>query len=350
MPKTTQYAPVLAKIGAERSKLLSETKVKILSESKNLTELTTQLRDTSYQEQIARITPPLNGRKLERAYSENLIETFLKIIQYSPKHAMQFLQLYLLRFEFEHVKAMIKTTNAKLSAEQKLAKIYFSVEDYFEHHSVIEEAAKASTIAQVIHAFKGTKYFSPLTLAMKNYEETASTASFDVLVDKYYYEELCERYHKLPKKERGYAEFYACMETDSFTLLTLLRGKLLNLDPNWLRLISPQFHFNLSKKKVEALVSAIDFDATLKIALETDYGKFFSKGQEPHEMLSNAEKAFRKAVFQHAEASTITDTFNIGLPLAFMTQKEVEVRNLVAVTLGVEASMKPEAVRNLILF
>jgi len=84
--------------------------------------------------------------------------------------------------------------------------------------------------------------------------------------------------------------------------------------------------------------------------LETDYSKFFSKGQEPHEMLSNAEKAFRKAVFQHAEASTITDTFNIGLPLAFMTQKEVEVRNLVAVTLGVEASMKPEAVRNLLLF
>ena len=349
MPKTTQYAPVLAKIGAQRSKLLSENKIKTLAESRNLTEISAQLRDSTYQEQIARITPPLTARKLERAFNENLIDTYLKIIDYSPKKAVQYLQLYLLRFEVEHVKALLKSTNAKLTAEQKYAKIYFAVEDYLNHHAVIEDAAKASTIAQFVHAFKGTEYFAPLTTAMKTYEETASTASFDVLLDKYFYEKLCESYQKLSKKERSRAEFYASMETDSFTLLMLLRSKILNLDPNWLRFAIPQAQFNLPKNKVEALVSALDFDSALKIVLGTVYGKFFTKGLDPHEVVANAEKAFRKAVFQHAEASTITETFNIGLPLAFLTQKEAEVRNLAALSLGVEAAMKPEAIRNLLL-
>ena len=41
------YAGVLAKIGAERSKLLSEIKLRTLTESKDLPSFTAQLRETS---------------------------------------------------------------------------------------------------------------------------------------------------------------------------------------------------------------------------------------------------------------------------------------------------------------
>ena len=59
-------------MGAERTKFLNENKLKALSESKNIGDIASQLRDSSYQEQIARIVPPLTGRKLERAFTENL--------------------------------------------------------------------------------------------------------------------------------------------------------------------------------------------------------------------------------------------------------------------------------------
>ncbi len=104
MTQTTLYASVLAKIGAERSKLLSEAKLKALTESKSLTEFAAQLRDTSYQEQIAKLSLPLTSRKLERAFNENLIETYIKIIKNSPKKARKYLSLYLLRFEIETYK------------------------------------------------------------------------------------------------------------------------------------------------------------------------------------------------------------------------------------------------------
>ena len=59
-----------------------------------------------------------------------------------------------LRFEVENIKVLIKATNANLSPEQKLAKIYLSVEDYLKKRSVIEEAAKAPAIKQMVNALK----------------------------------------------------------------------------------------------------------------------------------------------------------------------------------------------------
>ena len=193
---------------------------------------------------------------------------------------------------------------------------------------------------------KDTEYASSLNTGLQNYEENGSTACFDVLLDKLFYEKLYESYESLPKKEKPHAHFYASTENDSFTLLTLLRGKTLNYDANWLRLAVPHNNFNLSMDTVEALLSAADFESALKIALESHYAKFFVKGQSPEETIVSASKAFKKAVFQHAKVTRISDNFNIGAPLAFMTQKEAEVHNLVAISTGVEAAVNPEAIQD----
>jgi V/A-type H+/Na+-transporting ATPase subunit C len=349
LTETTRYASVLAKIGAERSNLIGEVRLKALAENKSLTELAAQLRDTSYQEQISKLSLPLTTRKMERAFNENLIATYIKIIKYSPKNVRKYLSLYLLRFEIEHIKKLMKATHAKLSPEQKLMKIYFSVEDYFKKRVVIEEAAKASIPSQMIHALKDTDYFLPLNMGLKNYEENGSTALFDVFVDKLFYEKLYDGYESLRKKEQHYANFYASMDNDGFTLVTLLRGKILKYESNWLRLVVPGNYFNLNKSIVEDMVTSEDFEEALKIVLDSYYAKYFVKSQSPEETIATAGKAFKKAVFHHAKSSSISETFNIGSPLAFLTQKEVEVYNLTVLSLGVDSAMKPEEIRNQLL-
>ncbi len=96
-------------------------------------------------------------------------------------------------------------------------------------------------------------------------------------------------------------------------------------------------------------MSAVDFESALKIVLDSYYAKFFVKAQNPEETIANAGKAFKKAVFQHAKTSAISETFNIGSPLAFMTQKEAEVFNLTALSLSVSSEMKPEDIRSQLL-
>ncbi len=350
MTQTTRYAAVLAKIGAERSRLLSENKVKGLAENRSLTELAAQLRDTPYQEQIGKISLPLSSRKFERAFNDNLIDLYAKIIKNSPKNARNYLNLRILRYELENIKVLINGTKAKFSPEQKLAKVYFSAEDYLKNRAVIEEAAKASGVAQLIHAFKGTEYISALNLGLKSYEEKGSTTLLEILIDKIYYEKLYAEFENLSKKEKRRALFYASLEADGFTLTSILRGKSLSFDSNWIRSTAPSNYFKVAKDKVEAIITAVDFDAALKIVLDTNYADYFVKAPTPQETVANAEKAFRRALLQHAKASVIRETFNIGAPLAFMMQKEVEVRNLTALSVGVEAAMKPEDIRNQLFF
>jgi vacuolar-type H+-ATPase subunit C/Vma6 len=345
LTQTTLYSRVLVKIGAERGNLLNESKLKTLTESKNVQELATQLRDSSYQEQIAKAPLPLTSRKLERAFNENLIESYLKIVKNSPKIAKNYLDLFLLRFEVENIKALIKATSAKLSLEQKIAKVYVSVENYLENRAVMEEASKALSIRQVVSVLNNTEYVSALNIGLQRYEETGSTMCFDVFIDKLFYEHLNKGYESLPKKEKPHARFYASIENASFVLLTLLRAKALNYDADWLRMAVPHGNLGLRKETIEAIASAADFESALKIVLESDYAKFFTRAANAEETIASAEKAFLKAMFKQAKASIIREIFNIGSPLAFITQKKVEVLNLTALSLGVEAAMKPEDIQ-----
>jgi V/A-type H+/Na+-transporting ATPase subunit C len=350
LTQTTRYATVLPKMGAERTKFLNENKLKALSESKNIGDIASQLRDSSYQEHLARIIPPLTGRKLERAFTENQIETYLKIIKYAPERANRYLDIYLSRFEAENVKTLIRTANINMPVEQRLAKIYLAVEKYLNKVAEIEEAAKAPGISQVVAAFKNTEYASALSMGLKSFEETGSTTTLDIFVDTLFYEKLMAAYKSLPRREKPHVYHYVSIENDSFILLTLLRGKNLNYDPNWLRLAVPHCFFNLNKQEVESIVSALNYEAAYRIVQDSFYAKYFDRKTTPEETIANAEKAFRKEILSYAKKSLLREKFNIGSTLSFITLKEVEVHNLTALTLGVEGGMKPEVIRNQLLF
>jgi vacuolar-type H+-ATPase subunit C/Vma6 len=350
LSQTTRYASVLAKMGAERSAFLSANKLNALAESSSLTELTSQLREATYQEQVAKLPPQLSSRKLERAFNESLIETYIKIIKNSPKTVAAFIRLYLVRFEVENIKALIKASNAKLGPEQKLEKLYLSAEGYLKHRSVMEEAAKAIDVKQTVSSLRSMEYTSALSDGLRMYEQNSSTTCLDVLLDKYLLEKLYDAYLKLPKNEKLHAEFYVSTEIDGFVLLTLLRGKNLGYDPDWLRLVVPSVRFKLSDDNVEAVVLALDFDTALKIAVATPYTRFFVRAQTAEETLANTEKAFIRAVFEHARGSRFTEIFNIGSVLSFLTQKQVEVHNLVVASLGIEAALNPEEIKRQMLY
>ena len=344
MSQVTQYAAVLAKIGAEKSKLLGEAKIRSLLESKDLATFAAQLRDTTYQTQIAKVLLPLTGRKLERAFTENLIETYVKMIKNSPAKAAGFLSVYVLRFEVENLKTLIKSINGELSIEERLSRIYFSAEDFLKNRVILEEAAKSSNLKQMQTSIKSSLYASTLSRGMQGYEENGSTSGFDISLDKVFYDSLQDRYEKLPRTEKPHVNFYVAMENDGFTLLSILRGKILNYDANWLRAAMPPKNFKLTPETVEAMLTAPDFDTAMRVVSETFYGKFFAKAPSPEGTLGVAEKAFKKGIFTHAKASTVGEIFNVGAPLAFMMVKEAEVHDLIAATAGIEGGVSPNTI------
>ena len=254
--------------------------------------------------------------------------------------------MYLLRIQSREPKVADKSRAYLDYLRSKGRRVYLSVEKYFKQAELVEEATKASAISQIVHVYKRTDYNEALSLGLKSYEESGSQTSIEIFIDKLFYEKLYRSYERLPQREKSHARFYASLENDSFVLLTLLRGKILNYDPNWLRLAVPPNSFNLNKREVEAIVSALNFEAAYKLVLDSYYGKYFERASTPEETVANAERAFRRDLLRHAKASAIEEIFNIGSTLGFITLKEAEVHNLTALALGVEASMTPEAIRS----
>lgn len=341
MVQTKKYAQVLPKIGVERRGLLSDIEIKNLSESKSLSDFVAQLRSSECQEQISKLTPPFTPKKLEHAFNENLINTYLMLIKNLPKNIKPFFELYLERFQIEHIKILIKTTLTKLTPEEKTSKIHLTVENYFHNNTVIDEATKASTLQNVVQAFKKTNYYTSLNEGLKKYDETGSPIYFDLLLDRQYFDKHYHIYKKLPKNEQPHAKFYASIKVDKFILFTILRGKALGYDPDWLKVALPDKPFNINEHTYISLIYAIDYDTALKtITTTTEYKNYFTTTNTPEETLATAEKNFKNATIQHAKTKALIDIFNIGAPLSFITLKEANIHNLTTAALHIDTNTK----------
>ncbi len=353
MLQANKYANVLAKIGVKRSNLLDATKFKKLTQTKNLSDFASNLKETIYQERIAKIfgqNLPSSSRELERIFRESLIEDYVNVIKNSPKTASIFLKIYIQRFEVENLKALVKSIHAQLGFQEKKDRLYFQVEDFLRRRSIFEEASKSSDIKQLAEIMKKTDYASALKQGLLSYEENGTTACIDILLDKIFCEEVHNSFVHLSKGERFHAAFYKSAEEASYVLLTLLRGKNLNYDADWLRTIIPEKNLSVSKKMIEALVIAPNFESALGIILKSPFSIYFKKAQTPEETIATGEKAFQKALYIHATKKAVIEVFNIGLPLAFMIQKEVEVHNLSSTCLGIEVGMNSEEILSNLLF
>jgi vacuolar-type H+-ATPase subunit C/Vma6 len=349
LTKTSRYAAALAKIGAERGKLLTEAQLKTLTESKTLAEFVGRLRESSYGEELLRVTAPIDVRKVEHALRESLMDVFGKIFENSPKNVQPFLCTYLEVYEVQNLKALLKATAAGLTSEEKLAKIYLRAEAHLGNLAAFEAAANAEDLKALAKAFSHTGYGEVLDLGLNRYVDTGSTQSFDVLLDRSFYEKVHETFQKMPKIEQKHARFNASLRTDGFTVLALLRGKLVEHKTEWLRTALPRVAFELPPKTFEALVSAKDFDSALKILQQTRLKDYFQKAASPEETLANAERAIKKAILNHACEMRFTDVFNVEAPIALMVQKETEVVNLVTISLSIDNKLKPEDIVRLLL-
>ena len=349
MNRARFYANVLAKIGAERSFLLSEEKLRRLTECKNLEEVTSELKDTIYSETIANVSRPYSARKFERAFRENLIKTICKIIRNSPETIRNFLEMYLLRFEIENIKTALRAASVGLPLEEISSRIYLQVEDFLKRKEAFTKAITAVNVRSVVEDLKDTEYAPLLMVGLKRYDETSSIQPFEILLDKMFYQKLGDTFKDLPKNEQKHALFYVSLENDGFNFCTILRAKELGYDPHWIRMAISRHSFKVSEETIEDLIMAENFEESLKIVRQTYYRKFFSRGEKPEEIVSMAEEDFRKAVFMHAKKTRVGDLFNVGAVLSFLIQKEVETRNLTVISLGIEYEWKPDDILTMLL-
>ena len=351
MRQTQLYSNVLVKVGVERSHLLSNDKLKALTDCKSLDEFASQLQETVYGAQLTKSSRARTSREFERVFRENLIESYCILVKNSPVNVSQFLKMHLIKIEHENIKTILKAVSVGLPHEKILSSIYLSVEDFLKRQDVIKQASLGFQVKSVVDALSNTVYGPTLIIGLQKYEETGSTKFFDFLLDKLLYEQLGDAFQKLPKKEQKHAFFYTSMEIDSFIVLTILRAKILKYDSHSIRMVLPNTRArNISENIIEALLHSDNFDLAFNRIQQSRYAPFFVKIENPEELVSSAERAFRKAMLEHFVKTKVGDQFNVNIPLGFMMRKAVETQNLIAISVGIEHGWKQDQIVHSLLF
>ncbi len=350
MSQEQLYSNVLVKVGVERSHLLSKEKLERLTDCKTLEEFASELRETIYGEKLAKLKLPYTSRAFERVFHEQLIEVVIKMVRSSPELVSEFLKTYLLKFEQENIKTVLRAVSVGLSYDEIKTKMYLSVENFLKRQELISKAAMAINVKSVVDFLKIPLYESALITGLHKFEETGSTKFFDILLDRMFYENFGETFKTLPKNEQEHAFFYVSRETDKFNILTILRAKLLGYEPNWIRMAVSRNFYNVPEQTIEKLLMADDFESAFKIIKQSYYKKLFVKAETLEETISTAEKLFRQDIFEYTKKTKIDYPFNVWTPIAFIVKKEIEVYNLTAISLGIDYAWKKGDISDLLLF
>ena len=313
-------------------------------------EFASELRETVYGEKLSKVTLLYASRNFERVFRESLIEVVIKIVQSSPELVSEFLKTYLLKFEQENIKTVLRAVSVGLPYDEISSKMYMSVENFLKRQELILKAAMAINVKSAVDVLRTTLYGSALITGLQKCEETGSTKCFDILLDRMFYENFGETFKALPKNEQEHAFFYVSRETDKFNILTILRAKLLGYEPHWIRMTVSRNFYNVPEQTIEKMLMADDFESAFKIIKQSYYKKLFVSAETSEETISAAEKAFRRDVFEYTQKTKIGDPFNVGTPIAFIVKKEIELYNLTAISLGIEYAWKKDDIFGLLLF
>lgn len=342
------YSQILARAGAERSYLLSKEQLRRLAECKSLTELMSQLRGSRYEYLLRDLGQP-SVSEFQRILKEELVRVCDKIMDLSPKQIRDFLMSYLRYLEIENLEILIKMKGIGVSHNSLLSMLSLSVEEVFKMKERFVQAAKAEDVNAAIEIFRDTMYGPILAEGLTRYRETGSTRFFDFSLDRAYHDGLLSSTESLPRGDREVALLLAGIKVDAFNIITAIRSKFLEYPSHLIFWAITRRFYRLSEKQIRNIVSSSDVNSALDHVRESFYGKFLAPHDDVEELITDFERKINYFILRNVNKKRIADPFTIATPLDVMLKKEVEIKNLILISSGIEFGWKSEKIVSILL-
>jgi len=315
----------LPKIASEKSKMLTYAQYRDLLSVKTLNEFVIKLKKMDYEEIELQENATLE--LIDFGLKEKLIVTLQKIIRNSPEKFQRFFMVYLLKFEIENIKLLIKSFYKNLVKDE--IKIHESIEELVGRIGIFKEALMATDMKALLAILRRLPYGDLIIEAFITFErENYSFFYFDLVLDLKYLEELWLKHQKLNQKDSQIARQYVGFETDCYNLEAIVRARNLKVEPSLTYKMISAKNYHLNKQFLESLMKDnLNYEKLAEII-----------GSK--EKISNLDANSIRIICKHARVNLIRslyvkEVFSIGKSLAFFLHKELEIENLRTVSVGI---------------
>lgn len=352
-----KYKRIMPKIAVAKLKIMEPKEIADLV-GMSLHHISSMLEKTPYKAEISEIsTKELSANSLEDALLQNFIKTCEELMELSPKRIRLLISTFLMKFEANCIKAILRAKQAELDVDEAMK--YIIPVGRMDEARCRKTLEISENIADVAESLLDMEYGSVLEKAFAVYEEEKIFYLLEVAIDRHVYSKIWRAIGKLGGLDKKIARTVIGLEIDAANVKTILRCKAMGIREDQIRRYLIPVSEVFGEKELEEVIRESDIQSFINslvrlasYAMARDYQYIFAEIQKQNvTSLTTLEKILDRGLIETSlrMIKRYTPYFNIGLLLAFLNLKWFEVRNLRAVMRGSESGIPPDKIKKMLV-
>lgn len=323
-----KYSASFAKVQAMSGKLLTNKDYDELLGKSTVGEIASYLKNNTHFSKDLQgvLEADIHRGQLEEILNEAKERDFIKLIKFTRGNNKKFLLTYVLKYELELLKEMVRLLKSGL-----LYTFYHDVSKYYADHMTIdvEKLTKSKDITQFIENLKGTPFyniFSKLTLEKEDF----NIFNVEMMLDIYYFKQFYQNSKKLlPKKDFMLTYGLLSKEADVLNIMWIIRSKkYFNMPKEIIYSFLMPIGGKIKDRQINALVEAKSESEIQEILSKTPYYHIFQS-----EVLFT-EQHFQKYLNDQKQKIVRLMPYCIVTILSYISRREIELANIIKIIEG----------------
>ncbi len=324
-----------------KGKLMTKKDLQTLSESRDLDELVTRIKNTIYNDAISKVQRPYTTQKIELALRDRQADLHHTMMQASGGSNVMF--AYYLKFILKNLKIILKGKILGRPQSEIESMISLHPEELIKERDIVLKALVAKDFEEAASALKGIGIGEEIEEMYSLYNERKQIQVLDMYFDKFFYENL----GRTMKSSGDFSLHSICgIEIDYYNIMSILRGKFWNLDENQLQHLIVSNASSESREMFTKMISADSLKSALNELLSTHYKGLVP--QDENDAISKFESSFERKIYNTMNAQFVR-IFGFSTIVAIVRLLDFEVRNLSAITYAVEQRIPSDTVMSKII-
>jgi V/A-type H+-transporting ATPase subunit C len=367
------YAYTNAKIGALRSRMLTQGEFRSLIEVASVEDMLTLLKGTYVGKEISKLQDA-SILNIEGLLYSSLAQEYERIVhglRREPKAVMD--RLYK-KLGGEVVKAILRLKHAGVPPEViRSSYPILTTRDLPEDR--IQKMMEAQDVRELVETLKGTDYYKPLSKALPSYTENGSPAVLTSALDSFLYKNLWGAVGALSTRDRAVARELIGKEIDLRNVLAAFRLRGSDVSAAEAYFIPVRYRVRrevltailglrhlgqitteLPQFGYTSLIASLlkDYDSlSRELPFGMRYAPASAEAAREYEGIASVlplEIALRRHMIKLYQRAFRGDRFHIGVPMGHLFLRENEIRNIITALKLKEAGVEAEKIERMMVF
>jgi V/A-type H+-transporting ATPase subunit C len=323
-----------------RGRMLSKNELQTLAESRDIEELVTRMKNTIYLDAFAKLSKPYTAEKVEGALREYLVNTHAKIVNIVGGGGI--LNAYFVKYITWNLKLVLKGKALGKSYEELIPKINLRAEELVGRRDLVIKALVAKDLDEAVGALGGSEFAEDAAKASAAYKEKGDLRLFDTYLDHVFYYSLDRA--MVTESQSPDTKKVVSTDIDSYNVLAILRGKYWNLNASEINELIVTTTPKVTRDTLQKMINTEKISEAIGELSTTVYKDIIPQSaRNDIDVIMQLESGF-EAIGLRRVISSFRTMFSVSIMLAALKLMMVEIKNLSAITSGIEQKVPTDSI------